>query len=36
MCAVVVERFGGPQELTLREVSLPAPGKGKLLLGVPG
>ena len=36
MRAVVVERFGGSQGLTLREVPVPAPGKGKLLLGVPG
>ena len=36
MRAVVVERFGGPQELTLREVPVSAPETGKLMLGVPG
>ncbi|HVC11684.1 MAG TPA: quinone oxidoreductase [Burkholderiales bacterium] len=34
MRAVVVDRFGGPDELTLREAPVPAPGKGEVLVRV--
>ncbi len=34
MRAVVVDRFGGPDALTLREAPVPAPGKGEVLVRV--
>ncbi|MQB01328.1 MAG: NADPH:quinone reductase, partial [Actinobacteria bacterium] len=34
MRAVVIDRFGGPEVLTVREVETPQPGYGEVLMRV--
>src|SRR5262245_19617040 len=34
MRAIVVERFGGPEQLSLRQVERPSPGDGQVLVEV--
>ena len=34
MKAAVIERFGGPEELTLRDVPVPVPDPGEVLIAI--